>query len=441
MPGFYQFLAINGSYTNTLDKICPPWRVASPLTFATMVATFSLTRMIIFMNLNQPLIKSTVAVLVLTPLLAFTTPTNPSSNLLENLSNAPGAPGFEGAVRGILSPIWKTQLSAFKVDGIGNISGVIPGGNASPKILLMAHMDEVGFMVRDITKDGFVQVEPLGGWRDQVAYAQRWKIMTSHGAIIGYSGEESGHIVPQVGQATKISANELHAAREVYIDVGARSREEAMTKYGLRPGLPVTPDTTFVALNQSGRYLGKGLDDRLGLALVTQVIQQMKHKAHPNEISVAATVQEEIGLRGAHVIANNIKPNVAINIEACIAGDHPFTATPSSNTYPSLGKGPCVYVYERSMLPSNELVEWIAALAMKNHIQIQYATAPNYGQDGSVMQQSGEGMPVINIGIPVRYAHQQAGVFEQADYDETFKLIMAMLENLDSAQVKTLMPA
>ena len=92
------------------------------------------------------------------------------------------------------------------------------------------------------------------------------------------------------------------------------------------------------------------------------------------------------------------------------------------------------------MLPSNELVELISSIAMENNIPIQYATAPNYGQDGSALQKSGEGMPVINIGIPVRYMHQQAGVFEKSDYDATLKLIIAVLQEMDGAQVKSLLP-
>ena len=365
-----------------------------------------------------------------------------SMQLLQQLSDAHGLSGFESAVRKVLYPVWKRYLIAFRVDGVGNISGVIPGKAASPNILLMSHMDEVGFMVRSITSDGFIQVEPIGGWRHQVVYAERWKIMTKNGPIIGYSGEESGHIVPKSHQATNSErAAQLHVAREMYLDVGAHSKKEAIEKFGLRPGLPITPDSRFVELNHTGRYLGKAFDDRAGAALLTEIIEKFSQSSHPNRITVAATVQEEVGLRGAKVIAQEYQPDVAINIEACIAGDHPYTATPSTASYPALGKGPCVYVYEATMLPNNELVEWVAALAKKNKIPFQFATAPNYGQDGSVVQQSHSGVPTILIGIPVRYAHQQSGVIEGADYAATLKLLEVILKNLDSNQVKLLMPA
>jgi putative aminopeptidase FrvX len=388
------------------------------------------------------LMQSACSLLCMLPAISTAAIADHSRQLLQQLSDAPGASGFEGNVRKVLYPVWKRDLTAFKVDGVGNISGVIPGKASSPNVLLMSHMDEVGFMIRNITKDGFIQVEPIGGWRNQVAYAQRWKIMTSKGAVIGYSGEESGHIVPRSGQVTDASAaTKMHMAREMYIDVGARSRKEAEEKFGLRPGLPITPDTKFTELNNSGRYLGKAFDDRAGAALLTELIEKFRHTNHPNRITVASTVQEEIGLRGAKVIAQEYKPDVAINVEACIAGDHPYMATPSTAIYPALGKGPCVYVYERTMLPNNELVEWVAALAKKNNIPFQYASAPNYGQDGSVVQQSHSGVPTILIGIPVRYAHQQSGVIERSDYDATLKLLEVILKNLDEKQVKLLMPS
>lgn len=387
------------------------------------------------------IIMRRILFLALFYLFSATTFADETTSLLQSLSNATGAPSFENPVRQIIYPIWKQHLSNVKVDNVGDVFGLLPGNINFPKILIMAHMDEVGFLVRDITKNGFIQVEPLGGWRDQVVYAQRWIIMTKKGPIIGYSGNESKHIVPNSDQATNTSAaTALNSAREMTIDIGARSKEDAMTQFGVRPGLPITPDTQFTVLNNTNRYLGKGFDDRAGLALATELIKKTSNTTHSNQIAFAATVQEEVGLRGAHVIANMYKPDVVLNIEACIAGDYPLTATPSDTTYPALGKGPCLYVYERSMLPSNNLVDWIVTLASKNKIPYQFATAINYGQDGSVLQQSNEGAAVINIGIPVRYAHQQAGVIERSDYDATLKLLEVILQNLDEKQLKIVLP-
>lgn len=364
-----------------------------------------------------------------------------TQQLLEKLSNAHAAPGFEQSVRQVLYPVWKKDLQNFKVDGIGNVSGTLRNQSATPNVLLMSHMDEVAYLVRTITDDGYIQVEPLGGWRDQVVYAQRWLIMTNNGPVLGYSGEESGHIVPRGNQATNTKANsQLHAAREMYIDVGATSKQDAMQRLHIRPGLPITPDTQFAVLNKGSKYLGKAFDDRVGLLVLTQLIKQFSSTSHPNQLTFAATVQEEVGLRGAEVIANEFKPDVVVNVEVCIAGDHPFTATPSNASYPALGKGPCVYVYERSMIPNNKMVDWVADLARKNNIPLQFATAPNYGQDGAKLQRSGMGVPTIVIGIPLRYAHQQAGVVDQSDIANTIKLMSLMITNMTTKQVNLFKP-
>lgn len=349
--------------------------------------------------------------------------------LLKNLTNASAPSGFEGPVRDIILPIWQRYITGVKVDGVGNVLGLLPGEAKTPRILLMSHMDEVGFLIRGITEDGFLEVEPLGTIPDQASYAQRWVTQTVKGRVVGYNGMESGHIVPKTGETP------LLLSRNTHIDVGATNEADAVFRLGLRPGLAMAPDTQFEELNGSGRYLAKAIDDRAGVALVTDYLERYAAQKRPNLTAVTATVQEELGLRGARVIYNEFKPDVVINLEACIAGDHPLNLAPKA-TYPALGKGPCIYVYERSMMPNNKLVDWIAKIASENNIPFQYATAVNYGQDGSVLQGEGEGMPVVNIGIPVRYAHQQSGIMQRSDYDAALQLLNAIMKNLDEKQVK-----
>ncbi len=351
-------------------------------------------------------------------------------NFLQNLVNANGAPGFEKPVRRVLQARWQTAFNNLKIDGMGNLLADLPGTSATPKVLLMAHLDEVGFLIRDIRKDGFVEVEPVGGWRDQSVYSQRWIIQTTKGPVLGYTGIESGHMVAHAGQVTKPADDVMFAAREMTLDVGATSRSDAMTRLGLRPGLPITPAGSFSSLNGGTRYIGKAFDDRLGLAAITQAAEAV-HSSHPNQILLAATTQEEVGLRGAHVVYNQFKPDVVLNIEACVTGDFPRYAAPVSTTYPALGHGPCLYTIDRTMIPDNDLMEWIIKVAQANHIPYQFAAGLNYGQDGSALQMSGSGMAVINIGIPIRYAHQEAGVMDRSDYDATVKLLVALLQNLN----------
>ena len=350
-------------------------------------------------------------------------------NFLQSLVNANGAPGFEKPVRRLLQARWQTAFGNLTTDGMGNLLAQLPGSSATPKVLLMAHLDEVGFLIRDIRQNGFVEVEPVGGWRDQSVYSQRWIIQTNKGPVLGYSGIESGHMVAQAGQVTKPVNDVMFAARDMTLDVGATSRSDAIHRLGLRPGLPITPAGSFGSLNGGTRYIGKAFDDRLGLAAITQAAQAVQG-SHPNTLLLAATTQEEVGLRGAQVLYNQIKPDVVINLEACVAGDFPRHAAPASTTYPALGHGPCLYTIDRSMIANNDLMEWVIKTAQANHIPYQFAAGLNYGQDGSALQLRG-GMPVINIGIPMRYAHQEAGVMDRGDYDATVKLIIALVQHFD----------
>lgn len=356
-------------------------------------------------------------------------------NLLQTLTNAPGVAGYETPIRNIVWPLWQKNLSSMKADNMGNLIGTLRGPMNSPTLLIMGHLDEVGFQIRSITKDGFVEVEPLGGVEDHTSFGQRWTIMTNRGPILGYSGVESGHLVPRPGQTNKPDAN-LYSLRDMTIDVGARSQQEAMNRFGLRPGLPVSPATEFTVLNGTDRYLAKGLDDRVGLAIITELLSNANSLQHPNQLLIAATVQEELGLRGAQVVAHTAKPDVVINLEACIAGDFPLHSAPS-DAYPELGKGPCLYVRDQSMVPNAKLVDWVIAVAKENNLPYQFADGLNYGQDGSVFQQT-DGTPVINIGIPVRYAHQQSGVMQRSDYDATLKLVRAIIAKLDAKQLKSI---
>ena len=176
------------------------------------------------------------------PLEAQTPAPDSTVKLLAELTNADGAPGFEGPVRDILRREWRGLLADLRTDGVGNLLGRLPGPADSPRVLLMAHMDEVGFLVRYIDERGFVYMSPLGGYIDQSVLTQRYTIMTPRGPVIGYTGFKSTHIV------SSEERSRLVALQDMFLDIGARSREEA-ERMGVRPGLPVTYRTEFEVLN------------------------------------------------------------------------------------------------------------------------------------------------------------------------------------------------
>ncbi|VEE04270.1 endo-1,4-beta-glucanase [Legionella oakridgensis] len=348
-------------------------------------------------------------------------------NSLAKLTDLAGASGFEKSVRDVVKQQWQQSMSRVTVDGMGNLIGLYKDNPQGPNVLLMAHMDEVGYMVESITPDGFLKIIPLGGIPASVIFAQRWTVSTPNGPILAYSGMDSTHLIEEPKK------NKLPAVNAVFLDIGAETKEQAETQFNVRPGLQVTPASQFSPLSEN-RYLAKALDDRLGLALIGDVLESIKNKQHPNQLFTAATVQEEVGLRGASTVFNSTHPDVTINVEVGIADDYPALIAARKGKI-ALGKGPTLFVYDRSMIPHQELLSWILDLAKKNNIQVQLESEIGYGQDGSKVQGSGSGVPSINIGVPIRYAHQQAGVFDKRDYDQAVKLISLIVTHLNQNAV------
>ncbi|PNL60105.1 1,3-beta-glucanase [Legionella anisa] len=347
---------------------------------------------------------------------------------LAKLTDLAGASGFEKSVRDAVKQQWQPSMNRITVDGMGNLIGQYKTNQKGPNVLLMAHMDEVGYMIESITPDGFLKIIPLGGIPSSVIFAQRWMVSTPKGAILAYSGMDSTHLIDEVKK------NQLPKGNAVFLDIGAETKEQAETKFNVRPGLQVTPASQFSALSEN-RFLAKALDDRLGLALISDVLDSIKNQERPNQLYAAATVQEEVGLRGASTVYKSTHPDITINVEVGIADDYPALIAKRKGRI-ALGKGPTLFVFDRSMIPHQELLNWVLDLAKKNNIQVQLESEIGYGQDGSKVQSSGSGVPSINIGVPIRYAHQQAGMFDKRDYDQAVKLVSLIVTHLNQQVVE-----
>jgi putative aminopeptidase FrvX len=353
-----------------------------------------------------------------------------TERLLAELTNAHGVSGFEGPVRDILRREWKDLLPDLHTDGLGNLIGSLPGGSDSPRVLLMAHMDEVGFLVRHIDENGYLYINNVGGYFDQSVLTQRLSILTARGEVLGYTGMKSGHIL------RPDERNRMIPLSDMFVDVGATSRAEA-EGMGLRAGLPVTYATKFEVMNGTRRYLAKAFDDRVGLAVITEALRRLRGGSHPNHLLVAATVQEEIGLRGASVVSESTTPDIVINLEIGIASDFPLL-TSKTLSQEELGTGAGIFVFDGSMIPNNNYIEWILRLADENTIPVQLESVTGYGEDAAMIQKSAKGVPAVNIGVPTRYGHSQSGVIDRADYDHTVELVVKMIERLTAQEVASL---
>ena len=348
--------------------------------------------------------------------------------LLQQLSNAPGVSGFEGPVRDILKSYWKRYKASPYVDNVGNlISKSHDLHHRKIRILIMAHMDEVGLLITHINPAGYIRTIALGGILDYTLWSQQWLIYNKNVIIPAVSGIDPPHVL------SNFTKTPVLARKKFFLDT-TLSKKQLLDK-GVRPGLPVVSNTRFRIMANPKYYMGKAFDDRVGDALITELINYIHQKNFNNNIDIvfAATVQEELGMRGAKNIYNILKPDIVINLEAGIAKDYPCDFV--TDKQPVLGGGPTLFIYDGSMLPNNDLVEYIVDTAKKYHIPYQWESENSYGEDASAIQFSGQGVAAINIGVPLRYIHSNVGIMNKDDYSNTLKLLSYVLKNLNSYEL------
>jgi len=355
-------------------------------------------------------------------------PLDPTATLMKELTEAYGPTGSEEPVGIIVTKYLRPLVSEIKTDGLGSIIGTKKGNTDRPRIMLAAHMDEVGFIVKTITSEGYVFMNPVGGWRNQVLLAQRWVIMTRKGPVVGISGAKTPHVM------STEERDRMIAMKDVFMDVGARNREEATEVLGIQPGDPIAPDSPFQVMANGKYYMAKAWDDRAGLALMIEALKRLQREDHPNTIFAVATVQEEVGLRGAHTSAAVVEPDIGICLEAGVASDYP--GTDPREAQEALGRGPGIFLLDSSMIPSRKLRDFVVEMARRNNIPVQYEVLTGYGEDGAEMQRYHGGRPTINLTVPTRYLHSHIGVLSRKDFDRSVDLLVALLRSLDQRTVE-----
>ena len=347
--------------------------------------------------------------------------------LLEELTNAHGPSGFEGPVRQIVRREFQPLADEIQTDGLGSLIARLGDSSAGPRIMIAAHLDEVGMMVKHITPGGFIKFQTLGGILDQALINQRYLIRTRNGMVRGVAGLKTPHVMSQQERGR------LTPKDEIFIDVGATSRLDAEQRLGIRPGDPIAPDSRFMKLNDPKLYVAKAWDDRAGVAVAIEVLKRLKRNPSPNVVFAAATVQEEIGLRGAQTSSHIVKPDIGISIEAGVAADYP-------GIYPDeaqerLGRGPGIFLIDSSMIPNVKLRDFVIDLADEMGIPLQLEVISGYGEDGAQMQRAYGGAPVVNLTVPTRYLHNHNGVIHRDDFDRAVELVTELVRRLDRAAV------
>jgi endoglucanase len=350
--------------------------------------------------------------------------------LLKKLSEAFGPSGFESDVRKIMNEELTKYCPNIYTDGLGSLIAELNEASKGPKIMVTAHMDEVGLLVKYVDDRGYVKFQQLGGWLDQALIGQRWHILTKKGKILGVSGIKTPHVM-SVEEKKKIVKSD-----DVFIDVGAENKKDAETRLGIFPGAPIAPVSQFEFLGDNGLYIGKAWDDRIGLAVMTEVARSLKSTAIQNKVFLVSTVQEEVGLRGAGTSSFAIEPDIGINIESGVAGDYPGISKDESQE--QLGCGPTIFLHDSMMLPNLKLRDLTVSIAKELEMDIQFNVLKGYGEDGAAIQKTHKGTPTINIAVPTRYLHSHNGVISRLDFDDSVKLISSLIQRLDTETVKGL---
>ena len=327
------------------------------------------------------------------------------------------------------------STAPIRYDGIGSViaqqdaPGNAKGAKPGPRIMIDAHMDELGGMVRRVTPNGYLSMQMLGGWLDQALVDQRWIIIGSKGPVHAVTGIRDIHVLP-ADDRTRVFPRD-----SVFLDVGAKDAAQ-VAALGISPGDPVVPDAPFLKLEGTGNYLGKAWDDRIGCAVLLEAMRRTAGLPHPNTLVYVATVQEEVGLRGGRTAAQTVKPDIGLALEGGITGDQPGARPEESQV--RLGGGPGMFLYDSSTIPSRKLVAFTRRIAAENNLPLQADLVQGYGDDSAEMQMTNGGTPTLNLIVPVRYTHSHNGIVNRADFDRTVDLVVAMLMHLDQAAVDDL---
>ena len=345
--------------------------------------------------------------------------------LLRELTEAQGIPGYEQEIRQVIRRHLK-DLTTIEQDRLGSIVCRKDGKAESPRVMLAGHMDEIGFIVKLITEEGFIRFSPLGGWWGHVMLAQRVTIKTRKGDVMGLIGSKPPHILSDEER------KKLLEPKDMYIDVGATSANE-VRELDVRPGDPIIPICPFTILGSGKTYLAKAFDDRVGCGLFIEVIRRLVHEDHPNTVYGVGTVQEEVGLRGAHTSSWVVEPDVGITLEAGIAGDLPDVK--KEEVQEKLGKGPVIIIRDGTMIPNLRLRDLFVEIAEELKIPYQFDIVERGGTDAGAIHLHRRGVPNLVISVPTRHIHSHAGILHRDDYDQAVNLVTAAIKRLDAKWV------
>ncbi len=337
---------------------------------------------------------------------------------LKKLSNACGVTGREEEVRNLLIKLIKPHADEILIDKLENVIAIKKGKESKPKIMLAAHMDEVGLMVKTITKEGFLQFSKMGGIDDRILLAQKVMVHTNKGSLQGIIGSKPPHIQKEQERKKVVTHDEL------FIDIGAENSKDA-SKMGVKIGDPVSFDVKYAKLSKD-LVTGKAFDDRVGCAILIETLKQLTNT--DCTIYAVGTVQEEVGLRGATTATFGVDPDVGIALDVTVAGDVPGVKEFDTNV--KMGKGPVLTVADSGLITHPKVLRLLVEAAEENKIDYQLETGLPGTTDAARMSLTRQGVPSGTVSTATRYIHSPVGVLSLKDAENSVKLAVASIKKI-----------
>ena len=347
-----------------------------------------------------------------------------TKDLFKTLTELAGPPGFEHDVRRFMRQELEKYSDEVIQDRLGGVFGVRKG--EGPRVMVAGHMDEVGFMVTQITKNGMLRFQPLGGWWNQVMLAQRVQIMTDNGPIPGVIGSIPPH------NLTPEQRRKPMEVKNMLIDIGADDEDDAK-KIGVKPGQAIVPVCPFTPMANEKKIMAKAWDNRYGCGLSIELLKELQGEKLNHQLYSGATVQEEVGLRGAQVAANMIDPDIFFALDASPAND----MSGDEKEFGQLGKGALLRIFDRTMVTHRGMREFVLDTAESNDIPYQYFISQG-GTDAGRVHTSNDGVPSAVIGICSRYIHTSSSIVHIEDYQAARELLVKLIKSVDQTTIDTI---
>jgi len=354
---------------------------------------------------------------------------DPTLRMLKDLTDANGIPGNEKEPRDVMQRYIGPYADEVTTDALGGLIARKRGTADSPRIMVAGHLDEIGFMVTHIDDKGFLRFQTVGGWWEQVMLAQRVTVMTRKGNVPGVIGSKPPHVLSAEARKKPVDK------KDMFIDIGASSREEAM-EFGVRPGDSVVPVCEFTVMKNEKLLMAKAWDNRIGCAIAIEILRELQNEDHPNTVYAVGTVQEEVGLRGAKTAAYEISPDIGFSVDVGIAGDTPGIS--EKEALAKLGKGPQILVYDGSMIAHKGLRDLVTDTADELGIPYQFDYVAGGGTDAGAIHVTKSGVPSLAVSVATRYIHSHAAILHRDDFENAVKLLTAVIRRLDAETIAEL---